>query len=105
MSFPKRTNPAYYHLACRKAILREQIQFLLMNFVGVGGEDPPRTVIAEDVFACDAEVPRDVVFEQVEELRAREAQVQLELNKFDFTRKPDKQATEASPEVGGQVGS
>jgi len=106
---PLKTNPAYAYLAYRRAIIRDTINFLVSTYVGGGGIDPKRSLVCEEVFACDAEVPSDYIGEYVEELREKEAQVVLEMNKFDFVEKTKdepkaKKSAGGSKAKGGQTG-
>jgi hypothetical protein len=96
MTTPIRTNPAYAYLAYRKAILKHTINYLLSDVVGANGYAPKTTLVCDDVFREDSDVPPEEVLTFVEQLQQEEADLQLEMNKFDF-RKPDAQPQ--SPKV------
>jgi hypothetical protein len=85
-----RTNPAYLHLARQRAILRHTANWLLREFVGLKG-DPKGTIICDEVFHVDREIPSETIMEFVEELQRKEQDVRLEMSKFDF-RKQDEDA-------------
>lgn len=110
MARPTRTNPAYAYLAYRRTVLKNTISWLTSEYVGLDGISPRSTLICEEVFRDDSEIPPEEILSFVEELQEEEARVQLELNKFDFVRKEDdvnRKATKAgtkggSPEDGGK---
>jgi len=110
MARPLKTNPAYAYLAYRKAILKSTINWLTSEYVGFDGVSPKGSLICEEVFRDDSEIPPEDIYSFVEELQEEESRLQLELNKFDFVRKDDdvnRKATKAgtkggSPEDGGE---
>ena len=83
------TNPAYKHLAYRRAILRHMANLILDRFVGAGGREPTQTIICEDVFYEDREIPTVDILEYVEELQEQEQSLKLEMNRFEFRRRDD----------------
>lgn len=93
-----RTNPAYLHLARRKTILRHMVNYMMGDLVGANGDEPKETLICEEVFQVDAVVPTDDILGFVEEMQEKEAVVQLEMNKFQFTRDTDEQHDATEPE-------
>ena len=96
-----RTNPAYAYLAYRRAVLRHTINWLRSEYVGQDGVSPKDKILCEDVFREDSEIPPEEIYQFVEELQEQEAQVQLEINRFDFVKKDNdvisRKATKALP--------
>lgn len=99
-----RTNPAYAALAYQKAVLKYTINFLMENVVAAHGGDPREVIVCEDVFREDSEVPIDNVLSFIENLQEQQADIQLQINKFEFRQRDDSiiaqqsQATKALPE-------
>ena len=85
-----RTNEAYAAIAYRRTILRDVITYLRRQYIGADGE-PKAKLVCEEVFQVDSIVPPEEVGRVVEELIDEEAGLQLELGRFEFTRK-DEQA-------------
>jgi hypothetical protein len=83
-----KTNPAYAAIAYRRTIVREMITHLRRQYVGMDGE-PKAQLICEEVFQVDAVVPPEEVNRVVEELVDEEAELNLELSRFEFTRKDE----------------
>ena len=83
------TNPAYKELAYRRAVLRHTINFLMTEVVGVNGTPPKQTIICEDVFETDREVDQDHVMDFIEQLQEVEADVKLDMGKFQFKREDE----------------
>jgi hypothetical protein len=90
MSKPTKTNPAYAAIAYRKAIVQYVAEHIKGQFIGVTGE-PPNRLLCEEVFPVDAEVPVEDIQQYYAELAEEEGKLDLELNKFEFTRKADGQ--------------
>lgn len=88
MSRPTKTNPAYAALAYRKAIVQYVAENIKARFIGVTG-DPPERLMCEEVFPVDAEVPVEDIAQYYTELAEEEAKIDLEMGKFEFTRKAD----------------
>lgn len=84
MSKPLRTNPAYAHLAYKKAILRRTIVFLRRTFVGDELTDPRETLVCEEVFPVDSNVPQEEIQHYIENLTDEEAEIQRQLSKFQL---------------------
>lgn len=95
-----RTNEAYAYLAYRKAILQHTIAFLQNRVIGTGGDDDTEKIISEDVFHCDAEVPVEEVHQYVDELKQKKSVLELEMAKFEFSRKDDGKEQEAKAKRG-----
>jgi hypothetical protein len=85
------TNPAYKELAYRKAILRHTINFLMSDVVGANGIPPKQSIVCEDVFDSDRDVDQDSILDFVEQLQEVEAEIKVEMSKFEF-RKKDEQS-------------
>ena len=91
-----KTNEAYAAIAYRRTILRDVITHLRRQYVGVDGE-PKAQLICEEVFQVDSIVPQEEVNRVVEELVDQEAELQLELSKFEFARKDERIQRQESP--------
>lgn len=94
-----KTNEAYAAIAYKRTILREMITHLRRQYLGVDGE-PKAQLICEEVFQVDSIVPQEEVNRVVEELVDEEAELQLQLGKFEFVRKDEhkaRQGQEPSP--------
>jgi hypothetical protein len=88
MTRPLKTNPAYAHIAYQKAMTKETIAFLETRYLGVDGSTP-KPAFCEDVFQSDAEIPQEEILHFVRRLQQQEADLGLELQKFEFTRRPE----------------
>ncbi len=89
---PTHTNPAYAVLAYRKAIVGEIIARLQHEYTSAMGEDPSKTIFAEEVPKIDSEVPEEEIGSYIEELQQEEESLRLELLKFDFVRRDEQEA-------------
>ncbi len=96
------TNPAYKELAYRRSILRFMINFMMTDVVGASGAAPKRTIICEDVFDCDKEIGQDTILDFVEELQEIEADLKVELGKFEFRKKDEQSKLAARLKTGGK---
>jgi len=100
-----RTNPAYAHIAYRKAILGRTIQFLSDNFLALSADEPKDVILCEDVFREDSEVDIRSIEEYIEELQQEEESLRLELAKFDFVKKDEHEGFRGKKkEAGGAPG-
>jgi hypothetical protein len=93
-----KTNPAYAHLAYRKAILTETIALLRRKYTPDHTDDVPKRLLCEEVMHCDAEVPQEEINEFLGELEAGRAEIDLEMKKFEFVRK------DAKPQITQSTG-
>lgn len=84
MSKPLRTNPAYAHLAYRKAILNRTITFIRRTYLGDELTDPKEVLICEEVFPQDAQIPQEAFQHYLEELNEEAAAINVELSKFQL---------------------
>jgi len=82
-----KTNPAYANLAYRKAIIHNIIYRLKRDCVGDSALPPKDTIVAEDVYAVDAEVPIEEIALFIEELVDQKEALELEMAKFEFVKK------------------
>lgn len=89
MTRTAKTNPAYAYLAYRKAVLDHLVFLLHRDYVGLDGLDPKNSILSEDVFNCDAQVPIDEILQFVEEMQKESMQIQFELSRFEFRRKDE----------------
>lgn len=83
---PLKTNPAYAHLAYRKAITKSLAIHLHRTFLGDELGEPQGVIISEDVFSVDQQVPVEEVQRFIEELNDNVAKLDVELSKFSLTR-------------------
>jgi len=81
-----KTNPAYASLAYRKAIVQFVSSSIKTRLLGLTGE-PTERLLCDDVFPVDAEVPAEELVDFIGELNEEEARLDLEMNKFEFTRR------------------
>ena len=81
-------NPAYAHLAHRRAILEYLTNHLLENCVGVEG-DPAISIPNPHGMGSEITVPQDELIHFIDQLRISTSRVEDEMNKFDFVRRPD----------------
>lgn len=104
MTRTRLTNPAYAYLAYRRAIMLATINHLRETYTTINGTDPKGTIVCEEVFQADAEVPNDEILQFIEELQEREAHLKLEMNKFEFIKKDDgeDQEQKAAPSGGSR---
>jgi hypothetical protein len=79
-----RTNPVYAHLAYRRALIVNLIEHLREDCMALGGGDPKKEVVCEEVFREDSIVPEDEIQIVVEELEQESEHLRLELAKFSF---------------------
>ena len=82
------TNPAYAHLAYKRALLEHVTNYLLENCVGTD-DHPPQLVDCPYIAQSERAVPRDEVIHFIDQLRVNTARVEDEMNKFDFVRRHD----------------
>lgn len=92
-----KTNPAYAHLAYRKAIYTEAIMLLRRKYLADDAGDAPCKLICEEVMLGDSEVPQEEVHQFLNELETERAGLDLEMRKFEFVRKNESQRTQGSP--------
>ena len=81
-----RTDPAYAQLAYRRAVVKYLHNHVLTVLVGADGLPPQDQIISEDVFREDSEVPQEVLMSYAEELQVEEAELDLELKKYQLVR-------------------
>lgn len=91
-----KTNPAYLELAYRKAIVGEVIQLLRAQYTPAYGDEPEKTVVCEDVFRDDSEVPQAYLEDFIADLTKQEADLDLELNRFEFVRRQEEHGSSVS---------
>lgn len=84
MSGPLRTNPAYAHLAYQKAINTRLITFLRRTYIGDELTSPREILVCEEVFQQDQKVPQEEVMHRIQELTQKNADLDLELRKFQL---------------------
>lgn len=94
---PTKTNEAYASLAYRKSIVQHLTAYVKRSFIGLDGE-PKETLICEDVFQVDSEVPPEEFVSYMEELYQEEAELDLEMRKFEFARKEKNVKTGRQPQ-------
>lgn len=82
------TNPAYAHLAYKRAVLEHVTNYLLEGYVGTD-DSPPNLIDCPYVAQSDRSVPRDEVVHFIDQLRISTARVEDEMNRFDFVRRED----------------
>ena len=89
-----RTNPAYTKLAYDKAIVAELLDVLRTYYTPAYGGEPSRKIVSEDVLRDDSEVPQDAIEDYIGELEQREAELELELNRFECVRRDEDAGTQ-----------
>lgn len=86
MSHMNRTNPAYAYLAYRRATLQHIINLLIRDYVAPNGQAANKQIYSDEVMRGDAEVPMPEIVRFIEELQQEDAELLLEMNKFDFRK-------------------
>jgi hypothetical protein len=94
-----RTNPAYAELAYRKAIVGEVIQLLRTGYTSAYGDEPEKEIISEDTFREDSAVPEMVVVDFIQGLERQEADLELELNRFEFVKREEEHVAVTKPKA------
>ena len=94
-----RTNPAYAELAYRKAIVGEIIQLLRTGYTAAFGDEPEKEIVSEDTFREDSAVPEVVVVDYIQDLERQEADLELELNRFEFVKREEEHASVSKPKA------
>jgi len=84
MAAPIRTNPVYAHLAYQKTINTRLITFLRRTFIGDEITDPREVLVCGEVFQQDQRVPQEEVMYAIQELTQKNANLDLELKKFQL---------------------
>ena len=79
-----KTNPAYAHLAWRRAIVVQLMDDLRENYLALSSSEPRKHIICEEVFREDSTVPEGAISAVYEELEQEAEQLRLELGKFSF---------------------
>lgn len=82
-----KTSPEFAALAYRRATLQDAIVYLQRQYLGVGGLDPKKELISEDVFYAERIVPQDFIQDVVDELTEQRLQVELEMRQYEFGKK------------------
>ena len=85
MATPLRTNPAYAALAYRKTIIGFTKTQLRRKFLGDEVSGPRETLVCEEVFPVDSKIPPESVQEYIESLSREEADLDVQLRKFELT--------------------
>lgn len=91
MSTPTRTNPAYAHLAYQVAIAERLIEDILEKYIGNEVATPIVEIECTQLVRDDAIVPQDEILHFVDRLKNHKAQLDRELTRFEFVRRPDEQ--------------
>jgi hypothetical protein len=79
-----RTNPAYAHLAYRRAIVVKLLDYLREEYLTLSSAEPRNELICDEVFSADAVVPAAEITLVAEELEQESEHLRLELGKFTF---------------------
>lgn len=93
----RRINPAYAELAYRKAIVGEMIQLLRDKYTPAYGDEPEKTIVCEDVFRDESDVPQSAIEDYIGELTQQEANLELELNRFEFVKREGEDEPSVTP--------
>ena len=99
-----KTNSAYAALAYRKTVIHHLVYHLQRNCLPSEGLDAKETLVSEDVFSIDAEVPPEEIESFLEELIDQEEDIKLEMAKFEFTRKNHESEQRQSQSAQSQKG-
>lgn len=99
---PLKTNPAYAHLAYRKAITLRVASFLHRQFLGDERTTAVEVLTSDEVFPADAVVPLEEIQKYIESLMEEEASLTLQLGRFALTEevRNEPQATQSSKAQG-----
>jgi len=85
-----KTNPAYAHLAYRRAIVIQLVDELRENYLALSSEEPKKEVLCGDVYQEDSVVPPDELEMVIEELEQEALDLELEMRKFTFTQEQER---------------
>lgn len=102
MNKPLRTNPAYAALAYEKTITRFLAVSLRRKFLGDELTGPKETLICEEVFPVDAKIPPEAIQQYIEQLNDREAQLDVQLRKFELTTRESNAQSKDQKRAGRQ---
>lgn len=98
---PTRTNPAYAHIAYKKAILDHVVTLLQTEFTtAYGDEEPNQVILSEDVFREDSQVPEEEIHEFIADLQQQSESLRLDLRKFTFTQHDQEQPKKSTASKG-----
>jgi len=86
---PTRANSAYAHLAYQSTIIGQVIEDVLETYVGNESSASVKELECSQLVREDAVVPENEILYFVERLREYKAQLDRELNCFEFVRKND----------------
>lgn len=86
MTRTNRTNPAYAFLAYRRAIIQHVTNLLVRDYTAPMNSEPNKQIYSDDVMRGDEEVPMAEIVRYVEELQQEDADLVLEMNKFEFRK-------------------
>jgi hypothetical protein len=105
-----KTNPAFAHIAYRRAIVVQLVQDLRDSYMTLSGTVPKKAIICDDVFREESTVPQEELADVMQELELEAANLKLELLKFTFTRKESdgllsSTTREEGSEDSGEAGS
>jgi hypothetical protein len=99
-----KTNPAFAHLAYRRAVIVQLVQDLRDNYMQLSDPEPKRTIVSDDVFRDEATVPQEELVSVMQEMELEAENIRLEMLKFTFTRKEtDGFLSSEKRETGGEV--
>ena len=84
-----RTNPAYAHLAYRKTIVAALKVNLRERYMALSSTEPDKTLLCEDVFHQDSNVPVEEVQLVVEELEQEEERLRIQMTQFSFSKQEE----------------
>lgn len=106
-----KTNPAFAHLAYRRAIIVQLVQDLRDSYMQLSTAAPKRTIVCDDVFREESTVPQEELADVMHAMEVEAANLKLELAKFTFTRKKEENGflsstqREEGDEDGGAAGT
>jgi hypothetical protein len=97
MTRAPRTNPAYSYLAYRRAVIQHVVHLLVRDYTAPTGQEPAQHIYSDEVMRGDAEVPVNDIIRYIEELQQIDAELLLEMNKFEFRKVEEPKPTPTEP--------
>ena len=84
------TNPVYAHLAHRKTIVAHLKVHLREKYMALSSPEPEKTLLCDEVFPQDSNVPVEEVQRVVEELEQEEESLRIQMSQFSFNKQEER---------------
>ncbi len=86
---PQHTNPAYATLAYRRTIIADLKVYLRERYMRLSTPEPKETLLCDEVFHQDSNVPEEEIQHVVEELEQTEEELRLQMAQFTFSKQEE----------------